>query len=58
MIENPIKRSKEMDNLFLAIFFCDLEKVKEIKSKFPNVYKNKENYPIDEFLTLKWFNNI
>jgi hypothetical protein len=41
-LENEI-----LDELFIAIYFNNLEKVIEIKSKYPEIYSKKENYKID-----------
>jgi hypothetical protein len=35
------------DELFIAIYFNDLEKVIEIKEKHPEIYSKKENYKIE-----------
>jgi hypothetical protein len=39
------------DELFIAIYFNDLEKVIEIKEKYPRIYSKKENYMIDGIKT-------
>jgi len=39
--------NKVLNELFIAIYFNDLEKVIEIKRKYPEIYSKKENFKID-----------
>jgi len=39
--------NKILNELFIAIYFNNLEKVIEIKRKYPEIYSKKENYKID-----------
>ena len=39
--------NKILDELFIAIYFNNLEKVIEIKRKYPEIYSKNENYKID-----------
>ena len=40
--------NKILDELFIAIYFNNLEKVIEIKRKYPEIYSKKENYKINK----------
>jgi len=49
------------NDLFIAIYFNDLEKVIDIKNKFPEVYSKKENYLLEgnkpfNLINLTFFN--
>jgi hypothetical protein len=48
---STVTRSKELDELFLAIYFNDLEKVIEFKNQLPELYAKKDKFPIDENTT-------
>lgn len=55
--------NKEMEKLFLAIFFNDIEKVIEFKNQHPKIYAKKECFLIDESTTfdltyLTFFNDV
>lgn len=39
--------NKILDELFIAIYFNNLEKVIEIKKKYPEIYSKKEDFKID-----------
>jgi hypothetical protein len=52
-----------LDELFIAIYFNNLEKVIEIKRKYPEIYSKKEKYKIDgekkfDLKNLTFFNQI
>jgi hypothetical protein len=53
--------NKILDELFIAIYFNNLEKVIEIKRKYPEIYSKKENFKIDDeksfdLMNLTFFN--
>ncbi len=55
--------NKKLEELFLAVYFNDLEKVIEFKSQFPKLYAKKDKFPIDENTTfdltnLTFFNQV
>ena len=55
--------NKILNELFIAIYFNNLEKVIEIKRKYPEIYSKKENYKIDgekifDLKNLTFFNQI
>ncbi len=55
--------NKKLEELFLAVYFNDLEKVIEFKNRFPELYSKKEEYPIDRNTTfdltnLTFFNQV
>lgn len=39
---------KGLEQLFLAIYFNDIDKVKAFKSQFPEIYANKHRFPLDD----------
>ncbi|MFZ4545485.1 MAG: hypothetical protein ACOYOA_15635 [Saprospiraceae bacterium] len=43
--------NKTLEELFLAIYFNDLEKVIEFKNQYPGIYAKKDKFIIDENLT-------
>lgn len=40
--------NKKLEELFLAVYFSDFEKVIEFKNQFPELYAFKDQFPIDE----------
>ena len=40
--------NEQLENLFLAVFFNDTEKVIEFKNQFPEIYAKKGNFMIDD----------
>jgi len=55
--------NKKLEELFLAIYFNDLEKVVAFKNQFPDLYAKKHKFIIDKEITfdlinLTWFNKI
>lgn len=40
--------NKELEELFLAVYFNDLEKVIELKNQFPELFSKKDKFQIDE----------
>ncbi len=48
--------NKKMEELFLAVYFNDLEKVIEFKNQFPELYAKKDKFPIDENTTFDLIN--
>ncbi len=42
---------KKLEELFLAVYFNDLERVIEFKNQFPKLYAKKDTFPIDENTT-------
>ena len=50
-------KKKKMEELFLAIYFNDLEKVKEFKEHNPALYAEKEKFLLNEYINPKesWF---
>lgn len=55
--------SKKLEELFLAVYFNDLEKVIEFKNQFPKLYATKDKFPIDGNITfdltnLTFFNQV
>lgn len=49
-------RNKELEELFLAIYFNDLEKVIEFKNQLPELYARKDKFLIDENTTFDLIN--
>lgn len=43
--------NKKLEDLFLAIYFNDLEKVIEFKNQFPELYAKKDKFLVDENMT-------
>lgn len=57
------KGNKKLEELFLAVYFNDLEKVIEFKNQFPELYATKDKFPIDGNITfdltnLTFFNQV
>ena len=55
--------NKKLEELFLAIYFNDIEKVIEFKNQFPELYAKKNKFQIDENTTfdlikLTFFNQV
>jgi hypothetical protein len=48
--------NKKLEELFLAVYFNDLEKVIEFKNQFPELYAKKGKFPIDENTTFDLIN--
>jgi len=48
--------NKKLEELFLAVYFNDLEKVIEFKNKFPKLYAIKDKFQIDENTTFDLIN--
>ena len=48
--------NKKLGELFLAIYFNDLEKVIEFKNQFPELYAKKDKFSIDENITFDLIN--
>ncbi|MBX2931974.1 MAG: hypothetical protein KF781_08525 [Chitinophagaceae bacterium] len=48
--------NKKLEELFLAIYFNDLEKVIDFKKQFPELYAKKEKFQIDENTTFNLIN--
>lgn len=48
--------NKKLEELFLAVYFNDLEKVIEFKNQFPKLYVKKDKFPIDENTTFDLIN--
>ena len=53
--------NKQMERLFLAVFFNDLEKVIEFKNQYPKLYEKKRHFIIDnrisfDLINLTFFN--
>lgn len=44
--------NKKLKELFLAVYFNDLEKVIDIKNHYPKIYNKKNNFPIDNWRTI------
>lgn len=42
------KYNKTLEQLFLAIYFNDIDKVKAFKSQFPDIYTKKNRFQIDD----------
>ncbi|MFV0553936.1 MAG: hypothetical protein ACK5LR_04445 [Mangrovibacterium sp.] len=42
-------RECQLENLFIAIFFNDVDRLCEIKQQYPKIYARKNDYPIDEY---------
>ena len=42
--------NKELEELFLAVYFNDLEKVIELKNQFPELFSKKDNQTGQESL--------
>ncbi len=40
--------NKELEKLFLAIYFNDIDKVIEFKNNYPEIYKKKDSFKIDD----------
>lgn len=48
--------NKKLKELFLGIYFNDLEKVAELKNQFPDLYAKKDKFPIDQNTTFDLVN--
>ena len=55
-IKPTISENKEMEKLFLAIYFNDIEKVIDFKNQFPEIYAKKESFQIDRYTTFDLIN--
>ncbi|MBS1681043.1 MAG: hypothetical protein JST48_04970 [Bacteroidetes bacterium] len=48
--------NKKLEELFLAVFFNDLEKVIEFKNRHPETYAKKNNFLIDDTVSFDLIN--
>ena len=48
--------NKKMEDLFLAIYFNDVEKVIEFKNQYPEIYAKKDSFQIDHYTTFNLIN--
>jgi hypothetical protein len=57
LIDIPTEtENKKLEELFLSIYFNDVEKVIEFKNQFPEVYAKKHHFIIDENTTFNLIN--